>query len=377
MSFKTRAILLSSLLFGLTVLCFMLIIQANHGRIPFVGRLLYGTEQRTADAGQGDGVLSLYDGLKPGPDQPHGTYYKGRVLVLMYHEVEREPHDASSLSAAKLERQLELMKANNFHLITMDQYRNFILRGDAVPPNAVLLTFDDGYESFYRDAYPILRKHGAPATSFLIVGTVGNPRHAGIAKLNWDQVKEMKRNGISFYSHSYDSHLYAPTDAAGNHAIAALSGPIYSKAAGRRETMQEYRQRVTADLAHANAVLEQELGAQNHVLAFPYGAFSKPLLRICAQLGIDVTLTVKSGLDAPAQSNGFRLNAGGARNDPDMQLALMKQAQLRLDHAHFDRAPERKREALWALAAMAIVAALLAATVSKRLLEKGDFVTRL
>ncbi|MFC4809648.1 polysaccharide deacetylase family protein [Paenibacillus sp. GCM10023250] len=301
---------------------------------------------------------ALYGGLKPGPDEPHGTYYRGRVIVLMYHEVVPVPQDAGALSTAKFERQLQMMKANNFHWITMDQYRGFILHGDPIPDNAVLLTFDDGYASFYQDAYPILRKYGAPATSFLIVSTVSNPHHPGVPKLTWDQVREMKRNGISFYSHSFDSHLYAPTDAGGKYTIAALSGPIYLPDKGRRETEQEYELRVKTDLKQANAILERELGAPNHVLAFPYGAFSKPLLAICEQLGIDVTLTVKDGLDRRSQSNGFRLNAGGMQNDPDLQLALMKHAQQRLGHAHFDRAPERKRQALWTLAAMGIVAVL-------------------
>lgn len=323
--------------------------------MPLVGRLFYGTGSA---AGNSD--------LRPGQNEPHGEYYKDRVIVLMYHEVMKNPHnDAGALSISKFERQLDLMKANNFHWITMDQYRGFILRGDPVPDNAVLLTFDDGYESFYQDVYPILSKYEAPATNFLIVNTIGNPRHVGVPKLNWEQVKEMSRTGITFYSHSFDSHRYVPTDAKGKHRIAALTGPIYLKDKGRRETKEEYKERIKADLEQANTILEQKLGTANHVLAFPYGAFSKPLLDICAQLGIDVTLTVKDGLDRPRQSNGFRLNAGGAQNDPDLQVALMKQAKQRLGHAHFDRAPERKREALWTLAAMMIVAALLAESAFK------------
>ncbi|MBM7566392.1 polysaccharide deacetylase family protein [Paenibacillus sacheonensis] len=370
MSYRFRIILLSSLLLGLMALCCVLTIQAYHNRMPFVGRMFYGTGSAAGTGGNPEASEPLWGGLKPGADEPHGMYYKGRVLVLMYHEVEQAPHDAAALSAAKFERQLELMKRNNFHWITMDQYRSFILHGDPVPDNAVLLTFDDGYESFYRYAYPILRKYGAPATSFLIAGTIGNPHHAGVPKLNWNQVKEMHRNGIAFYSHSYDSHRYEPTDAKGRHMIAALTGPVFLKDKGRRETEQEYEHRVKTDLEQANTVLDRELGAPNHVLAFPYGAFSKPLLHICSQLGIDVTLTVKDGLDGPGQSNGFRLNAGGAQNDPDMQLALMKLAKEKLGHAHFDRAPQQKREALWTLTAMAAIAVVLLMSIRNRKREK-------
>lgn len=284
--------------------------------------------------------------MKASDTQPDGHYYRNRVLVLMYHDVSPSPTDVHSLSVRNFERQLQLMKDNNFHWITMSQYREFILHDRPVPENAVLLTFDDGYESFYKYAYPLLEKYRAPATSFLIVDTVGNPKMHGVEKLNWDQVKEMHRGGIDFFSHTFNLHYYAPTDARGKHPEPALSSRLYLKDKGRRETENEYEARVDADLQQANAVLKQELGEDNHVLAFPYGAFSEPLLQICRKRGIDVTLTVKSGLNKPGQTNGFRLNAGGMSNDPELQLALMKQAEQRLGHAHFDRSPAYKRFAI-------------------------------
>lgn len=324
-------------------------VQAYHSRFPVLQRLFYGTS--AGGSGEPSNAdYSPYPGLKAGADEPDGHYYRNRVLVLMYHDVTASPKDVRSLSAANFERQLRLMKDNNFHWISMRQYRDFILHGSPVPDNAVLLTFDDGYESFYKYAYPLLEKYRAPAASFLIVGTIGNPRKPGVEKLNWDQVKEMHRGGIDFFNHTYDLHYYGPTDARGKHPEPALSSRLYLKDKGRRETEKEYEARVDADLRQANDVLKQELGEDNRVLAFPYGAFSKPLLRICKSRGIDVTLTVKSGLNKPGQTNGFRLNAGGMSNDPELQVALMKQAEQRLGHAHFDRSPAYKRVAIGSLA---------------------------
>jgi len=177
----------------------------------------------------------------------------------------------------------------------------------------------------------------------------------GVPKLTWDQVKEMRKSGIEFYNHTFNLHYYGPTDARGKHLEPALSSRLYLKDKGRRETEKEYETRVEADLKHANAVLKRELGEDNHILAFPYGAFSKPLLEICRKQGIDVTLTVKSGLNKPGQTNGFRLNAGGMSNNPDLQLSLMKQAERRLGHTHFDRSPDYKRVAIASLAVSAVV----------------------
>lgn len=278
--------------------------------------------------------VAAYPGLKTGAVESDGHYYRNRVLVLMYHDVSPSPTDVRSLSVRNLERQLLLMKENHFHWIDMAQYRDFILHDRPVPENAVLLTFDDGYESFYRYAYPVLLKYQAPASSFLIVNTIGNPAKSGVEKLNWDQVKEMHRHGIDFFSHTYDLHAYANTDARGKHPEPALAARLWLKNQGRRESEQEYESRIETDLRQANARLKAELGSDNHVLAFPYGAFSASALNVCRKLGIDVTLTVKAGINGPGQTNGFRLNAGGMNNDPHLQIALMKQASQRLGNVH-------------------------------------------
>ncbi|GAF09466.1 polysaccharide deacetylase family protein [Paenibacillus pini] len=142
---------------------------------------------------------------KPTPD---GVYYRNKVIVLMYHDVSANPINNKSLDVTVFQKQLDSMKNNNFHWITMEQYANFITKHAPVPDNAVLMTFDDGYESFYKYAFPLLQKYQVPATNFLIVSTIGNKNHIGIKKLNWDEVKAMHKSGIDFYNHTYDSHKY-------------------------------------------------------------------------------------------------------------------------------------------------------------------------
>ncbi|SDS70094.1 biofilm PGA synthesis lipoprotein PgaB [Paenibacillaceae bacterium GAS479] len=279
----------------------------------------------------------LYKDLQPGTATPEGLYYKNKVIVLMYHDVRPDPNDSKSLALDRLDRQLSLLKANNFKIIDMDRYKQFIRGKASVPDNAVLLTFDDGYESFYQYAYPMLRKHGLSATNFIIAGSIDNRKHAGVTKLTWMQIQQMKQDGIDFYSHSYDSHSFSHSEGPKSSLTALLAGRIYLPKLGRRERETEYERRIRSDLRQANTVLLKQIGVRNDVMAFPYGAFSRPLLQACRQEGIDVTLTVKAGLNGPGQYNGFRLNAGGMDNNPDLQIALMKQAVQKLGKAHYER----------------------------------------
>lgn len=269
-------------------------------------------------SGMNGGSESLYPSGTPG-----SVHYRNKVIVLMYHDVSNH-YDPKTLPLAKFKEQLQLMKENHFNWITMEQYKAFILRGAAVPDNAVLLTFDDGYATFFTDTYPVLKQFKAPATNFLIVSTIGNPARNGVPKLNWEQVRQMRRSGYEFYSHTYDSHAFMPTSLNRNNQAPMLAGRIYLPDQHRLETEREYERRITDDLRKANAVLQRELGIRNDVLAFPYGAYSKRLLNVCDRLGISVTLTVKSGIDKAGDRNGFRVNAGGWENDPKALIALMK-----------------------------------------------------
>ncbi|MFH1622401.1 MAG: polysaccharide deacetylase family protein [Candidatus Omnitrophota bacterium] len=61
---------------------------------------------------------------------------------------------------------------------------------------AITLTFDDGYESSYKYAYPILKKMGFSAYFFVIGSKIGSPGY-----LNWQQIKELKDSGMIIGSH--------------------------------------------------------------------------------------------------------------------------------------------------------------------------------
>lgn len=98
------------------------------------------------------------DWQKQGP-LPKGIYYRDNVVVLMYHHLSEKPMPQFPwiLSVDRFEDQMKLLKEEGFHVITMEQYRAFMLNNGSIPDNAVLLTFDDGYESFYEFAFPILK----------------------------------------------------------------------------------------------------------------------------------------------------------------------------------------------------------------------------
>jgi len=253
--------------------------------------------------------------------QPSVVYYSDRVAVLMYHHLQEEPERGDILSPRQFERQMALLAEHGFQVISAEEYAAFVLEGAKVPDNAVLLTFDDGYASFYELAYPVLKKFGYPAINFVIVSGADQRDKPGIQKLTWDQMREMQKHGIAFMNHTYDLHA-KEADASGREV--PLTGRQYLKDKGRSETAEEYRKRVLDDLLLAEKRLSEELGNELRMLAFPYGYFTEELVRIAREAGIEILFSVKHGLASRKDQAAPRVNAGRSDMEPEKLIRTLK-----------------------------------------------------
>ena len=126
--------------------------------------------------------------------------------------------------------------------------------GSPLPQKAVLLTFDDGYESNYTLAFPILREYGAKAAISLITSRI-DERADGF--LTWDECREMAKSGlVEFASHTNDCHIRP--DAPG---IERKSG----------EDEETYISRISADLQTSITRIELETGQNVTTFTYPLG----------------------------------------------------------------------------------------------------------
>lgn len=114
------------------------------------------------------------------------------VPVFMFHSVENEQFSS----------QLEFLARNGYQTLTLNSFLKF-LRGECeLDGPSVLLTFDDGHESWHRTAFPLLRKHGFHAVGFLVPNFV-REKSDGTPWLTWDQVREIEQSGtMTFESHT-------------------------------------------------------------------------------------------------------------------------------------------------------------------------------
>jgi peptidoglycan/xylan/chitin deacetylase (PgdA/CDA1 family) len=168
------------------------------------------TRVRTGQASSPAPLLRSRAVVRPVPGPALTTMTRDfAVPVLMYHHVGEIPSGAShrrlledlTVSTADFERQMRCLVDNGFAVIPASRVAQAVRDGGALPAKAVAITFDDGYQDVFDNAFPILRKYRLPATLFVVTGTVGTPGH-----VTWDELRAMAGQGIECGSHTVN-HL--------------------------------------------------------------------------------------------------------------------------------------------------------------------------
>jgi len=142
--------------------------------------------------------------LLPTPD---GLARRARVPILMYHRIDDVPPGADayrrdlSVTPENFREQLLWLKQQGYQSITLNDLALYLTVGKPLPPQPIILTFDDGYADAYTHAFPLLKRFGFAGTFFVVTSQIDaqNPDF-----LSWDQIKEMHEAGMSFEPHSYD-----------------------------------------------------------------------------------------------------------------------------------------------------------------------------
>lgn len=142
---------------------------------------------------------------------------KGAVVVLMYHHVDDHAHSPNVVSPSALESHILAVLDAGYDIMSLAELSQWLDRPD-LEVSGVVFTFDDGYESFYHYAFPLLKKYGVPASCFPIVSSSEAALGSVSASANmyphltFQQMNEMVNTGVvELGSHSYDGHKYAPT----------------------------------------------------------------------------------------------------------------------------------------------------------------------
>ncbi len=180
--------------------------------------------------------------------EPHG-------VVLLYHHVSADTPPSTSVTPDRFEAHLDYLEAHDYRVWPVDRLLAAVIGGEeAVPANVVAITFDDAYESVYTQARPMLRERGWPFAVFVNTDAI-DAGHSPY--MSWDQLRDLHAEGVLIGNHSA-SHA---------HLIAREEG----------ESREAWKQRVAADLERAGRRIDEAIGVQPDIFAYPYGEDSAEL----------------------------------------------------------------------------------------------------
>lgn len=235
---------------------------------------------------------------------------RGGLTILSYHEIADKADaltPAYAVSPTMFLRQMDWLRNHGYHFVSVDDLVASRAGRKALPDKAVLVTFDDAYQSVHVHAWPVLKMFRIPAV-VSVVGSWLEPKdridvdgkvQPRAVMLSWEALREMVRSGlVEVGSHSWDLHRGVPANPQGNLQPAAVSRRWVAERR-RYEDEAAYRARIEADLARSIAEIRRRTGKAPRVIAWPYGRFNATTVAIAERLGFRVGLTLEDGTNDP------------------------------------------------------------------------------
>ncbi len=227
--------------------------------------------------------------------------------ALCYHEVADSISDpaGNAISADRLIQHFSWLRANDYRVISINDLLAAQRGERPLPDRAVLLSFDDGYASFYSRVYPLLKAFGYPAVLALVGSWLEAPEGAEVRYgdrlvprnnfMTWAQLREVAESGlVEIASHSYGLHQGIVANPQGN-LEPALTSRSYDPESDRYEDDAAQIKRIYDDLAYNSDLLEKRLGVRPRVMAWPFGRYNQPAVAIAKELGMPFAMTLESG----------------------------------------------------------------------------------
>ncbi|UFJ40069.1 polysaccharide deacetylase family protein [Brevibacillus humidisoli] len=229
------------------------------------------------------------------------TWYRDQVVVLMYHHIADNPQTRYVIRPEQFASHMAFLHENDLRPISLGEFLRFVDTGVLLTKNAVLITFDDGYESYYKEAFPVLEKYGYPSVNFVIAGNLrdvqGRKRENMISPLSHSQIAEMTGSGlVELGSHTYSLHAMEIASEWGE--LGPRTSPVYLEDLHRVEKEEEYRDRLFVDFKMSRAALKDLIGHQVTSISLPYGYFNDTVLETARQAGYRHIFTSLPGLVA-------------------------------------------------------------------------------
>lgn len=192
------------------------------------------------------------------------------IPILCYHNFNPTRPGSMNMQPKRLEEQIKWLKENGFTIIPLKMAVEY-LQGKltSLPNKAVVITADDGWESVYTYMLPLVRKYNIPVTLFIYPQTISQGKNA----MTWEQLKELQETKLfDIQGHTYWHPNF--------------------KQEKRKLSAAAYEKFVTTQLVNSKKILEEKLGKQITLLAWPFGIYDDYLEQQAEKAGYVMAFSI-------------------------------------------------------------------------------------
>ena len=179
----------------------------------------------------------------------------------MYHRFNESKYPSTNIQKEIFLEHISEIENLKLEFVTFEKFDKIIKKN--LDKNYLLLTIDDAFESFYLNAWPILKNKKIPFILFVSTKEIGNRGY-----MTWEQIKEITSNNfvtIGNHSHTHDYLVDWGVN------------------------------KIESDLQTSIQIFKYNLGYSPKIFSYPFGEYSKDLKKIVYGLGFKYAFGQHSG----------------------------------------------------------------------------------
>jgi len=184
------------------------------------------------------------------------------IISLMYHRFEENKYPSTNIKLKDFIEHIKIIEESNVSFVNPNNFEEELKKNKS--KRKILLTIDDGFLSFYENAWPILKKKKIPFILFISTREVGAFNY-----MTWSQIKEIsKEDFVEIGNHSH-THEYL---------------------------VDENNELIREDIAKSISIFKKNLGKNSDFFSYPFGEYSNNFKNIIKDFGFKYAFGQHSGV---------------------------------------------------------------------------------
>tara|TARA_X000001036_G_scaffold420073_1_gene440555 strand:- start:577 stop:1623 length:1047 start_codon:yes stop_codon:yes gene_type:complete len=184
------------------------------------------------------------------------------IVTLMYHRFDENKYPSTNIRMSEFNSHIEMIKDAKMSFVDPKEFESSL--NNLKLQRKILITIDDGFLSFYNNAWPVLKKNKIPFILFISTREVGKNGY-----MSWDQIKEVSEENYSYIGNHSHTHEYL---------------------------IDEESDIIEKDLSLSMRIFKEKLGSNSMFFSYPFGEYSLEFKKIVKDLGFKFAFGQHSGV---------------------------------------------------------------------------------